>query len=65
MRQAPANYTPAPACNGYEFSAGSGYRLPEYPFTPAPELATDQITRHSVVIVGAGLAGLRLGCALN
>ena len=65
MRQAPANYTQAPASNGYEFSAGSGYQLPEYPFTPPPELVTGQMTRHSVVIVGAGLAGLSLACALN
>ncbi len=65
MLQAPANYTQAPACNGYEFSAGTGYQLPEYPFIPPPELATGQITRHPVVIVGAGLAGLSLACALN
>ena len=44
---------------------GSGYRLPEHPFTPPPELATGQMTRHSVVIAGAGLTGLSLACALN
>ena len=64
MLQALAKYMQAPTGNGYEFSTGTGYQLPEYAFTP-PELATDQITRHSVVIVGAGLAGLRLACALN
>ena len=58
-------YTPAPAANGYEFSGGSGYTLPQYPFTPPPELAARQIIRHEIVIVGGGLAGLTLACALN
>jgi len=58
------NYKVTPA-SGYEFYTGSGYQLPEYPFTPPPELTTGQIKRHNIVIVGAGLAGLTLACALN
>ena len=65
MLQATQNYTPAQAANGYEFSNGSGYQLPVYPFTPPPELATRGVKRHNIVIVGAGLAGLTLACALN
>ena len=65
MRQATANYTQASASNGYEFSTGTGYQLPEYPFIAPPELTTGQTKRHPVVIVGAGLAGLSLACALN
>lgn len=65
MLQATSNYTQAPAANGYEFSTGTGYRLPEYPFTPPPELTTGQVMRHDIVIVGAGLAGLTLACALQ
>ena len=65
MLQASSNYTQAPATNGYEFSAGTGYQLPEYPFTPPPELTTGEVKRHDIVIVGAGLAGLTLACALQ
>ncbi|MGB4118466.1 MAG: FAD-dependent monooxygenase [Polaromonas sp.] len=65
MRQTPSNYLQAGFSNGYEFSKGSGYKLPEYPFTPPPELTLRPIKRHDIVIVGAGLAGLTLACALN
>ncbi|MBK0394455.1 FAD-dependent monooxygenase [Ramlibacter algicola] len=51
--------------NGYEFTQGSGYRLPTYPFVEPPELRAEGRTgHHPVVIVGAGLAGLTLACAL-
>ncbi len=50
--------------NGYEFTQGSGYRLPEYPFVEPEELRTGATGEHPVVIVGAGLAGLTLACAL-
>ena len=55
--------------SGYEFSQGTGYQLPHYPFVAPPELAYAltglERTRHPVVIVGAGLAGLSLACALS
>jgi len=50
--------------NGYEFTQGSGYALPEYPFVAPPELTAGQHPRHPVVIVGAGITGLTLACAL-
>ncbi len=50
--------------NGYEFSEGTGYTLPEYPFVEPSELKTGAVKRHDVVIVGAGITGLTLACCL-
>ena len=50
--------------NGYEFTQGSGYALPEYPFVAPPELASGEVKRHAVVIVGGGITGLTMACAL-
>ena len=50
--------------NGYEFTQGTGYTLPEYPFVTPPELAQNKTLRHAVVIVGGGITGLTLACAL-
>ncbi|MDZ4399795.1 FAD-dependent oxidoreductase [Hydrogenophaga sp.] len=50
--------------NGYEFTQGSGYTLPEYPFVTPPEIATGQVRRYPVVIVGGGITGLTMACAL-
>jgi 3-(3-hydroxy-phenyl)propionate hydroxylase len=50
--------------NGYEFSQGSGYALPEYPFVEPEEVRTGEPSHHPVVIVGAGLAGLTMACSL-
>ena len=50
--------------NGYEFAQGAGYTLPEYPFVEPPELRTGEVKRHAVVIVGGGITGLTLACAL-
>jgi 3-(3-hydroxy-phenyl)propionate hydroxylase len=50
--------------NGYEFTQGSGYALPEYPFVTPPELASGTVGRHDVVIVGGGITGLTLACGL-
>lgn len=47
-----------------EFTRGTGYALPEYPFVAPPELQTGEVLRHPVVIVGAGITGLTLACAL-
>ena len=40
------------------------YELPHWPFLPPPELNSDETTRHPIVIVGAGPAGLTLACDL-
>jgi 3-(3-hydroxy-phenyl)propionate hydroxylase len=50
--------------NGYEFTRGTGYVLPEYPFVAPPEIASGATSHHPIVIVGGGLAGLTLACAL-
>ena len=60
-----SRYQDAAHNNGYEFSQGTGYQLPEYPFVEPPELATCEVIRHDIVIVGGGLAGLTLACALS
>ncbi len=56
-------YTEAAFTNGYEFARG-GYNLPQYPFEEPAELRTGQVVRHKVVIVGAGITGLTMACAL-
>jgi len=48
----------------HEFSGSKGYPLPEYPFVEPPELRTGEVRRHAIVIVGGGIAGLTLACAL-
>lgn len=50
--------------NGYEFTQGSGYALPEYPFVTPPEIATGEVRRYPVVVVGGGITGLTMACAL-
>ena len=50
--------------NSYEFTQGSGYVLPEYPFVPPPELQGGATVRHPIVIVGGGLCGLTLAACL-
>ncbi len=56
--------TGAATTNGYEFSGGTGYALPEYPFVEPPEIRSGEIRRHPIVIVGGGITGLTLACAL-
>ena len=56
-------YQDAAYTNGYEFAKG-GYTLPQYPFEEPPELRTGEVVRHGVVIVGAGITGLTIACAL-
>ena len=50
--------------NNYEFTSGAGYVLPEYEFVPPPELKSETMVRHSIVIVGGGITGLTLACSL-
>jgi 3-(3-hydroxy-phenyl)propionate hydroxylase len=50
--------------NSYEFTQGKGYALPEYPFVEPPEIASGITSHHPIVIVGGGITGLTMGCAL-
>ena len=67
---APTSSKPGPAfadvafTNGYEFTQGSGYQLPEYPFVEPPDIRSGEVRRHGVVIVGGGISGLTLACSL-
>ena len=60
----PSTMAPVAHTNGYEFTQGSGYALPEYPFVAPPELQSETLVRHKVVVVGAGITGLTLACSL-
>jgi 3-(3-hydroxy-phenyl)propionate hydroxylase len=65
LPSASRDYTAPAYTNGYQFSAGSGYELPTYPFVMPPELKGEQREEpYSIVIVGAGLAGLTLAASL-
>jgi 3-(3-hydroxy-phenyl)propionate hydroxylase len=57
-------YAEAAFSNGYQFTQGKGYLLPEYPFVEPPEIASGEVGRHTIVIVGGGLVGLTMACAL-
>jgi 3-(3-hydroxy-phenyl)propionate hydroxylase len=59
-----ASYEQTALSNGYEFTQGSGYVLPEYPFVEPPEIRSGEVSHHPIVIVGGGLAGLTLACSL-
>ncbi|MDR7150355.1 3-(3-hydroxy-phenyl)propionate hydroxylase [Hydrogenophaga palleronii] len=60
----PTAYRDTAPTNSYEFTSGSGYVLPEYPFVPPPELQGSTVVRHPIVIVGGGITGLTLACSL-
>ena len=59
------SYQPAKHGNGYEFTQGRGYILPEYPFVEPPAIRNGEVVRHPVVIVGGGITGLTLACSLS
>ncbi|MDM0027575.1 FAD-dependent oxidoreductase [Variovorax saccharolyticus] len=40
------------------------YELPNWPFVAPPEIGSETVVRHAIVIVGAGPAGLTLACDL-
>ena len=56
------SYAETPVTN--EFAQGRGYVLPEYPFVAPPEIASGQASHHPIVIIGGGLTGLTMACAL-
>jgi 3-(3-hydroxy-phenyl)propionate hydroxylase len=50
--------------NGYEFSQGTGYVLPEYDAVVPSAVHTGATEHHAILIVGGGLTGLTLACSL-
>jgi 3-(3-hydroxy-phenyl)propionate hydroxylase len=64
MPETPSAYAHAAFTNGYEFTQGSGYALPQYPFVAPPDIRAPQVARYPVVIAGGGIAGLSLACSL-
>lgn len=58
------SYADTASSNGYEFTQGSGYALPEYPFVEPVEITRGEVSHHPIVIVGGGLAGLTMACCL-
>jgi 3-(3-hydroxy-phenyl)propionate hydroxylase len=60
----PAEYESPPFTDGYQFTQGSGYELPEYPFVEPPEIGNGEVSHHPIVIVGGGLVGLTMACSL-
>ena len=59
-----AAYEQTAFTNSYEFTQGTGYVLPEYPFVEPAELRSGEVSHHAIVIAGGGLAGLTLACSL-
>jgi 3-(3-hydroxy-phenyl)propionate hydroxylase len=59
-----ANYADTSVAKGYEFTQGSRYVLPEYPFVEPVEIRKGEVSHHPIVIVGGGLVGLTMACAL-
>ncbi|MHB1198097.1 MAG: FAD-dependent monooxygenase [Polaromonas sp.] len=64
MLETPISYAEVNVTKGCEFTQGSGYALPEYPFVAPAELSSGQLHRHPVVIVGGSIVGLTLACSL-
>jgi 3-(3-hydroxy-phenyl)propionate hydroxylase len=58
------SYTAAQHTNGYEFSQGAGYTLPEYAAVIPGAVKSGEVEHHRILIVGGGLAGLTLACSL-
>jgi 3-(3-hydroxy-phenyl)propionate hydroxylase len=61
---APPTYQAAQHTNGYEFSQGAGYTLPEYDAVIPAAVKSGAVEHHRILIVGGGLTGLTLACSL-
>ena len=58
------SFTPHTAADGYQFSQGAGYVLPEYAAVVPDAVHTGATEHHRILIVGGGLTGLTLACSL-
>jgi 3-(3-hydroxy-phenyl)propionate hydroxylase len=61
----PKPYAETPPANSYQFAQGSGYVLPEYDAVIPAAVQSGEVEEHGIVIVGGGLTGLTLACALG
>ncbi len=59
-----AAYAQTTHTNGYEFSQGSGYVLPQYEAVVPQAVHTGAVEHHRILIIGGGLTGLTLACSL-
>jgi 3-(3-hydroxy-phenyl)propionate hydroxylase len=57
-------YAATALTNDYQFSQGTGYVLPEYPAVIPDAVRTGATEHHRILIVGGGITGLTLACAL-
>ena len=60
----PTFYAESSISNDYQFSQGTGYKLPEYAAVVPEAVKTGAVEHHRILIVGGGLAGLTLACSL-
>lgn len=64
MPTTPATHAASAPTHDYQFTPGTGYRLPQYPFVEPAEMRAGAVQRHPIVVVGGGITGLTLACAL-
>jgi 3-(3-hydroxy-phenyl)propionate hydroxylase len=57
-------YATTALTNDYQFSQGTGYVLPEYAAVIPDAARTGATEHHRILIVGGGITGLTLACAL-
>jgi 3-(3-hydroxy-phenyl)propionate hydroxylase len=60
----PQAYADTGMTNDYQFSQGAGYVLPEYAAVVPDAVRTGATEHHRILIVGGGITGLTLACAL-
>jgi 3-(3-hydroxy-phenyl)propionate hydroxylase len=60
----PSAYASTAHTNDYQFSQGTGYVLPEYAAVVPDAVHTGKPEHHRILIVGGGITGLTLACAL-